>query len=225
MAVRRDGEDTRRRILASACEVFAEKGFRGATHAEICRRSKANTAAINYHFRSKESLYVEAFKVALAKSLDKHPADGGVPANAEPEQRLRGRISALINRIADPENKVFDMLHKEMSEQTGLLKEPMDKTISVIRSGMREVIAELLGPKAREREVKLCLMSVMAQCLHPAIHEKRRKGGGSPPPEFKVELSAEELAAHACEFCLGAVKSIRKRLEAPRCGHGPYGRR
>ena len=215
MAVRRDGEDTRRRVLASACDVFAEKGFRGATHAEICRRSKANTAAINYHFRSKEALYVESFKVAIQRSLERHPADGGVPGDASAEERLRGRITALIRRIADPENKVFDMLHKEMSDSTGLLREPMDETISVIRGGMREVLTEMLGPKAGEKEIKLCLMSVMAQCLHPAIHEKRRKEGEAvkTPPEFRTGLGTEELAAHASEFCIAAIKAVRKRLE------------
>ncbi len=209
MAARRDGEGTRRRILASACDVFCEKGFRGATHAEICRRSKANSAAINYHFRSKEALYVEAFKVAIGKSLERHPADGGIPEEAPAEERLRGRIAALIRRIADPGNKVFDMLHKEMSDSTGLLKGPMDETISMIRSGMRQAIAGTLGPGASEKELDLCLMSVMAQCLHPAVHGKRRKDAKGEPPS-----GAEELAEHAAEFCLDALKARRERIEA-----------
>ena len=40
-----DGQETRQKLLAAACEVFAAKGFRQATIAEICQKAKANSAA------------------------------------------------------------------------------------------------------------------------------------------------------------------------------------
>ena len=54
-----DGQETRRQLLLAAGEVFAASGFRGATMADICRKAKANTAAANYHFGGKETLYPE----------------------------------------------------------------------------------------------------------------------------------------------------------------------
>jgi AcrR family transcriptional regulator len=47
---------TRGQLLKSACKVFAEKGYREATIAEICEKAGANIAAVNYYFRDKESL-------------------------------------------------------------------------------------------------------------------------------------------------------------------------
>ena len=70
-----DGLETRRQLLYAASEVFAEKGFRGATIAEICQKAKANTAAANYHFGSKEALYVESWRYAFDKSLQAYPPD------------------------------------------------------------------------------------------------------------------------------------------------------
>ena len=57
MRIRCDGEQTRRRIFDAACNVFAQNGFRDATHEMICREARANKAAINYHFGDKKSLY------------------------------------------------------------------------------------------------------------------------------------------------------------------------
>ena len=53
---RKDGEETRRRLLEAACQVFGEKGYRDATNAEVCEKAGANIAAINYHFGSKQAL-------------------------------------------------------------------------------------------------------------------------------------------------------------------------
>ena len=51
------GEDTRQRLLEAALEVFAEQGFQQASTRDICKRSGANVAAVNYHFGSKAELY------------------------------------------------------------------------------------------------------------------------------------------------------------------------
>jgi AcrR family transcriptional regulator len=48
--------DTRRRILASAAEVFAEHGYSGASMRDIAERLGITKAALYYHFTSKEDL-------------------------------------------------------------------------------------------------------------------------------------------------------------------------
>ena len=50
---------TRERLVEAAAGLFAERGYRGATLREIARRAGANLAAANYHFGSKQRLYLE----------------------------------------------------------------------------------------------------------------------------------------------------------------------
>ncbi len=212
MSVRKDGEETRRRILEIAGGLFGEKGYRDATHAEICRRCGANTAAINYHFRSKENLYIEAWQTAFNDSLEAFPPDGGIAPDAPAGERLRGRIDSIIRRVSDPDNKSFAIIHREMVNPTGLLSEVMQESIAPVRKGMEDVIRELLGEKASPRQVGLCLMSVMAQCLHPAMRE-RRSGilkGAALPSGF----SPLEMTEHITVFCLSGIREIRRRMES-----------
>lgn len=55
--------ETKEKIINSAEELFGIKGFNGASIREISKHSSVNIAAINYHFASKENLYLEVLKL------------------------------------------------------------------------------------------------------------------------------------------------------------------
>lgn len=48
---------TRQALLAAGTQLFAERGFKGATADLIARRAGVNKAMINYHFRGKRGLH------------------------------------------------------------------------------------------------------------------------------------------------------------------------
>lgn len=54
-------KDTKERILNAAEKLFAEHGFDGASLRSITAEAGANLAAVNYHFKSKESLIQAIF--------------------------------------------------------------------------------------------------------------------------------------------------------------------
>jgi AcrR family transcriptional regulator len=53
---------TKARILAAAEEVFASKGFQGASTREIAARAGVNISSLHYHWESKETLYFAVFR-------------------------------------------------------------------------------------------------------------------------------------------------------------------
>lgn len=201
---KREPRDTRERILQAAGEVFAAKGYAGARVAEICRKAGANGAAVNYHFGGKKNLYVESWRHEFHASLDAHPIDGGVPPAAPPEERLRGRIEAMLRRALDPESRDFDILHKEMASSTGFLAEVKRECIEPIRRGMTDLVREILGPGADEERVRLCQMSVISQCLGPMLRRRRRKGAPAFPP---LDVDVETLADHIARFSLAGMRA------------------
>ncbi len=165
---------TRQRLLNAGCRVFARKGYRDATIAEISRRAGANIAAVNYHFGGKCKLYVAVWHHLFHESLKIHPPDGGVPEDASPEKRLRGRIGALVRRTTSADNE-FAIIEKEFGDPTGLLEGPMKKAIGPLREKMLALVGELLGKGATERQTEFCAMSIMGQCLALRHRMKLRK--------------------------------------------------
>ena len=218
------GEQTKAHLLDAACQVFAENGYSDATIAEICERAGANIAAVNYHFGDKETLYVEAWRLAFHRSLERHPPDGGVGADAPPEQRLRGRVLSLLERFLDPESYEFQMVHKELANPTGLLGGVMRDAIGRMRRAMADIVRDLLGEAATERHVQLCQMSIAAQCLHPMIRERHREiflGAGQDGPHGRdglgpPDLGVEVLADHIVHFSLAGIAEVRRQIEAGR---------
>jgi len=212
MIGRRRGEDSKARVLEAACKVFAEKGYRDATHAEICRRAGINAAAINYYFASKESLYRAAFERLTEKAEISHPLDGGLPASSPPERRLHAFIYAHLSRMFDPVRLGY--LHHirmgEMFEPTGLLDDLLERTLARARRQILGILRELLGPQVPERDVAWCEMSIVGQCFMGAPGP-RDKG-----PRVVFGLSASDvdrLADHILRFSLAGVRAIREKNE------------
>jgi AcrR family transcriptional regulator len=192
-------------LLAAAVDVFAGKGYRDATVAEICSLAKANIAAVNYHFRDKENLYREAWRYAFAESIKAHPPDAGVNDDSPPEERLRGQITALLQRISDRNNKEFLIVLKEMANPTGLLHEIMREMLLPLQKRMQATICELLGPGASDMQVQFCEVSIISQCVNPMV--LKRKGDRNAPPGIK---NVKAYADHVVKFALAGIQRIKE---------------
>jgi AcrR family transcriptional regulator len=72
-AVEQTGEaprSTKARILDAAEEVFAQRGFEGASTREIAARAEVNISSLHYHWASKETLYVAVFRNVFERIME-----------------------------------------------------------------------------------------------------------------------------------------------------------
>jgi AcrR family transcriptional regulator len=216
MAIRKDGIDTRKKLLKTASEVFAKQGYRNTTVAEICRRAGSNIAAVNYHFGSKDALYTAVWRNAFEEALRAYPPDGGLPSDAPAEQSLRVLIHSNLHRLLDTGQLGYAgrILMREMSDPTEAIRDALRDAIQPLRERTRKIIKRLLGPGASNRQIGFCEMSVIHQCL--AIGFRRGKfppgiikGRGKPTPEL-----IDALVEHITRFSLAGIKAIRENVKA-----------
>ncbi len=64
-------EDRRQQILQVATELFASRGYEGATTREIARRARVNEAIIFRHFTTKEDLYWAVIEAKVQSNASK----------------------------------------------------------------------------------------------------------------------------------------------------------
>jgi AcrR family transcriptional regulator len=220
---REDTARTRGRLLAAAGEIFAEMGFRDATVAEICRKAGTNVAAVNYHFGSKEALYREAWRHAFAESMAAHPPDGGLAADASPEERLRAQVASLLDRVADENNREFRMMQREFTSPTGLLEEVVREEIRPLQQRTEKLVRQLLGPQATDQEVRFCEVGVISQCINPMVARKWAKKGNEIGEGLRGITDIAAYARHVVAFSLAGFAAVRAAAEArtQRCGEEP----
>lgn len=60
---------TRAQLLAAAAQVFARKGFAGASLEEISELAGYTTGALYYHFPNKERLFLDLLRTGLSRQL------------------------------------------------------------------------------------------------------------------------------------------------------------
>jgi AcrR family transcriptional regulator len=207
--LRQDSVRTRKHLLGAASQIFAEKGYRGATITEICERAGTNVAAVNYHFGNKENLYREAWRQSFRDSVKTHPPDGGVDRCAPVRRRLRGAIGAAVRRMTDKDNREFMIVLKEIAHPTGLLQEVMRGEIAPLREEIESLIGEFFDRNGTKEQVRYSAISIIAQCVIPAlIHMAEKQSDECDNNSWRIE-SMEEYANHVVKFSLAAMRAIR----------------
>ena len=209
---RKDGEATRLKILRAACCVFSEKGFREATVNQICRRAGANPALISYHFGDKASLYEAVWRRCVKKARQYYPIDGGVDPDAPIEERFSAHIHTFVRCMAD--SGELSHLHRLNLMESASPNEFISGVIKDLRQPHTEylglLLAELLGPKASQKDIALCEATVVGQC------RMARAGGGTRNPDQTTPISPDDtqaLAEHIVNFTLAGIEAMRQRID------------
>jgi AcrR family transcriptional regulator len=90
-------QHVRDRIVRAASVVFAEKGYHGATIADVVARSGLSVGAIYTHFRGKDELFLLACDITAERGLDELGARLA-PLSSTPE-RLAAALAYYVETI------------------------------------------------------------------------------------------------------------------------------
>jgi TetR/AcrR family transcriptional regulator, regulator of cefoperazone and chloramphenicol sensitivity len=201
---------TSERILEAAGEVFADQGFRHSTVRDICKKASVNVAAINYHFRDKENLYLAVLQYWRDEAFQTHPLDLHMGEDKTPEECLGVFVRSFLFRILDTGRPswFWKLVAKEWVEPSSALDTLVKETIRPHFEFLASVVKRLINVETDEETVRLCCLSVISQCVF-FVYAKPvivRLFQGVAFTNEKIEV----IAAHITRFCLEAIKSLSK---------------
>lgn len=201
-------QDTRERVLHAAGPIFAWKGFDGATVREICAAAETNPASVNYHFRDKESLYLETVKLAHVLRLQQVPPPA-LPADTPPELKLRGFIETMLHRMLGTRELGWQtrLMMREMLQPTAACKPLVEEFIRPQLKLLLSVLDEMLPANVPEHRRYQTAFSIVGQCLHYRM-AREFVAILVPDDERERHYTLDHLADHITQFSLAALKSL-----------------
>lgn len=195
----------RERLLDAAGEVFAERGFDGATVREITSKAGMNVAAVNYYFRDKDELYAETLRHA-------HTAACNLPYEAESsmtaEQRLHVFVENLLRRFLDPLRPRWhgQLMAREMAQPTRIFDQLIVEGFRPKCEWLRRAVTELCGTRYPAAQLDYIAVSIVGQCTfyRQNRHVIQRLFPGLLAPDDLLE----RLARHITDFSLAAIRHM-----------------
>lgn len=192
---------TRDRILATAGEVFYQKGLSGARMQEIADQAGINKALLHYYFRSKEQLFDTVFQRALGQFL------GGIARVLQGEAPLRVKIGQYVayttTTLAETPALAAFIVHELQQHPERLSGQFSDGQVIDFERFREQLVAvapRFQMPRAAEHffanMVALCVYPVLAA---PLLGRLTHQAG----PQYRRFL--RERAVHVTELLLGQL--------------------
>jgi AcrR family transcriptional regulator len=197
---------TKARILAAAEQVFAAKGFEGASTREIAARAEVNISSLHYHWESKETLYFAVFENIYDRIVEL--VRTSLPARLEEPSAGLAVIDNAMGRLFDffadnptiPKLMVRRLLENEAS-QVEIERDILVPAWKVFAGWTNE----LGGRKMKDIDSQLFMLTIHSVLLtflldsHPYVS---LLGGSVRSPELRRRVRA---------YMINLVKTLMER--------------
>lgn len=198
-------ESTKQKILNISTELFADKGFARTSVREIASLSEVNIAAINYHFGSKQNLYIQVFANAYQtteSSLEKISKSSKTIEDLAVkyfDHLTQGHVllKSLFRIILSNESDdIFEFLQKEREEGSYREGPP----------GIKFFVDFLKKDHQDHQNIEFAAKTIMANVTHFALiyssakcHIKKKKDSYFSQKNLrdKIKLHAQILNNHS----------------------------
>jgi AcrR family transcriptional regulator len=190
-----DAASTRDALLRAGTEVFAERGFKGATAELIARRARANKAMINYHFRSKKGLYQAILTATFAEM--KARLEATAAGQRSPAEQLRQFI-ASFGELAGERPAFPVMLLREVTSGGEHLEADTLASLTavfglvrgILQQGMRDGTLRKVDPLATHISIvgPLCFYFATARFREKTLSKASFSVRPPTDPEFIAHL-------------------------------------
>jgi AcrR family transcriptional regulator len=161
-------QGTKLRILEVARVLFAEKGFEGTSVRDIAAEADVNVASLNYHFLSKDNLFLEVLRAGYAECSDQIRSLY-VGSGENLEETLVGMFRYFLDKSHDLISHFKMMMsrkytHFQLSEGTEdqFMGPPGGKVIA-------DAIVKEIGQKISEKDLHWGLKCLFSHVIHMSI--------------------------------------------------------
>ncbi len=200
-------KNVRDRLLDTAEKLFSERGFADTSVRDLTAEANCNIAAVNYHFGSKDKLYIEMFRRHMEELFIKHKTNiEKVMSSPNPtlERLLETIAETALEALSGTEEKI-SMLKLVVRETLNpQLKEEL-LSLEILKDLLNQICGALMKllPGLTERRAMLCVYSIEGIIMHPMLFYDYYS-------ELFFTVPVNELVKHIVRFTAAGIRSAAK---------------
>ena len=211
---RKDKNDfTKERLLNVAEALFAQKGYDAVSIREITAAAHCNLAAVNYHFGSKQNLYIEVFRsrwVPRGRRLQEYFRKS-LAAQDSPSPTAVAKSLAeafLVGPLSDEERqRHHQLMARELGQPTEAFELVAEQVIRPFVKELADTLRSLMPGGLTEERLMLNVLTIIATVLYFSFaHVAVTRITGR---EYDVAFKAQ-LVEHITEFSVKGLGGIEK---------------
>jgi AcrR family transcriptional regulator len=183
---------TKARILSAAEQVFASKGFEGASTREIAAQAGVNISSLHYHWESKETLYFAVFQNIYDRIVEL--VRTSIPAHIAEPAVSRTVVDTAMGRLFDffadnpniPKLMVRRLLESDAS-QVEIERDILIPSWKVFAS----LHNEMAGRKMKDSDSQLFMLTIHSVVLIFLLDSRQYTsllGGSVRTPELRKRV-------------------------------------
>ncbi len=170
------GEDTRRRLIETAIQVFAEHGYEGTTTRMLVERAATNLPAIQYYFGNKEGLF-RAVVAHIAEHIEgrmspvagrvRRAVDDPATPRADLFALLLDMLDALLELVTDPSHSASGRVFIARAEiEQAAAHQSLHQTMAAqVGQPCMALVGRLIGKPADAEETILRTVAILGQAI------------------------------------------------------------
>jgi AcrR family transcriptional regulator len=201
----RPAEYTRGSIIKAAVHLFAEKGFEGASVRDIVVKARVNQAAINYHFKGKDGLYLEVLKTALEKLTEHAGSEPEKLKSLSREEALRSFVYQQLRPLLfrDEMSRYIRLFAWESAHPSKIFLKFMATNTGSYLTTAVDIVRRFLPADTQKRAALCVAVWLMGQC---SIFVRSRELFAHEPFSINTDESfTEELTELVTRLAIGGL--------------------
>ena len=162
---REDGKETRALIIECAGNLIGNLGYEKVTSKAICQMAKVNMAAVNYHFGSRDGLYLAVLEEVHNYFISLDALQRLYASDCTSKEKIERFFDFFLESVLDEKSWHVKVWAREVLAPSSFVKQVLSEQALPKISVVMKIFSEYTGLAEDDPKLYTCYFSAMAPLM------------------------------------------------------------
>ena len=162
---REDGKETRALIIECAGNLIGNLGYEKVTSKAICQMAKVNLAAVNYHFGSRDGLYLAVLEAVHNYFISLDALQRLYASDCTSKEKIERFFDFFLESVLDEKSWHVKVWAREVLAPSSFVKQVLSEQALPKISVVMKIFSEYTGLAEDDPKLYTCYFSAMSPLM------------------------------------------------------------